>query len=339
MSTTYTFDIKVACLQCPLEIIYQNRIPSGLPLPEYTEAGKRIAAGSDIATWQQQGPVETGSANVTFEAPMIDLEEGFMAGENFDAIINPNTCTEACNDCCDNWGGFTYETPPNIFSPDGDGANDIWYVADPMHPYCAFGIQGFDLDIFTPNGGSPIYSSEISTTGCCFFKAPSPDNPIAHSSIFWDGTNNSGNSVSHGTYFYILEMWGCGQSVSLTGNILLVGYSSAEYDGDEESAEDQDAMIAELAQDEAESIPKERQTKVSIYPNPAEDIIYVELVTGIEGAFPLEIFSADGTLVRQLTVKSGMNVIDIQSFAPGLFLSRLSVEEEGKIFTSKFQKL
>gem|GEM_PF-3885156 len=96
---------------------------------------------------------------------------------------------------------------------------------------------------------------------------------------------------------------------------------------------------AELLQTEADNKPNEQKTRVSIYPIPAEDIIYVELTTGIEGAFPLEIFSADGTLIMQFSVRQGMNVIDIHSLSSGLYLTRLKIEKEGNIIPNKFQKL
>lgn len=64
---------------------------------------------------------------------------------------------------------------PNVFSPNGDGVNDVFYFANS-------GIEEFSLKIFN-RWGEQLFSSV------------SPE-------ISWDGRTSAGIEVSNGTYFY-----------------------------------------------------------------------------------------------------------------------------------------
>ena len=217
-SRTFTFFVKVVC--CPLTIYYENRTPGGNPLPAETVAGKSIVAGQSVDPAQTDGPVNTGSAATMFRAPFIYLEPGFTAGPGFDAAADPNSCTQECAECCRTWTGFTFDAIPNVFTPNGDGVNDVWYLPDRAHPFCAFNAQGYELEIFDRWGVRVRYDSRYSA-GCCPFEAPSPGHAIAHSSIYWDGTVNGGAPAVVETYCYIITLKSCGTKQVYQGSLQL----------------------------------------------------------------------------------------------------------------------
>lgn len=79
----------------------------------------------------------------------------------------------------------------NAFSPDGDGVNDIWVI---------------DGIIDSPNNAVHI----INRWGDEVFSVSNYDN----TSVYWDGKDMSGNDLSAGTYFYVIEYIDEGSSVS-----------------------------------------------------------------------------------------------------------------------------
>ncbi len=56
----------------------KTETPSNNPLPSETKAGHSIVAGTSVDLLQTDGPVNTGTAVVTFRAPVIDLKTGFF---------------------------------------------------------------------------------------------------------------------------------------------------------------------------------------------------------------------------------------------------------------------
>ncbi len=66
---------------------------------------------------------------------------------------------------------------PNVFTPNGDGENDLFVV--------------------NSNGIVPLDISIYSRTGTLVYSARAPI-------IVWDGRNSSGSELSEGVYFYIL---------------------------------------------------------------------------------------------------------------------------------------
>ena len=67
---------------------------------------------------------------------------------------------------------------PNVFTPNGDGENDLFVV--------------------NSNGIIPLDISIYSRTGTLVYSARAPI-------IVWDGRNSSGSELSEGVYFYILK--------------------------------------------------------------------------------------------------------------------------------------
>jgi gliding motility-associated-like protein len=100
---------------------------------------------------------------------------------------NPNVFPELCD------GSITV---PNIFTPNGDGSNDIFFIKGPT-------IQEMKCQVMN-RWGQIIYEWDTPQGG-------------------WDGTSVSGTPYSAGTYFYILEATKLnGENVIMTGHFQLV---------------------------------------------------------------------------------------------------------------------
>lgn len=86
---------------------------------------------------------------------------------------------------------------PNIFTPDGNGVNDFWEVVDSNQTIAT-------LQIFN-RWGTPVFKYE------------------GNGSIIWDGKYN-GNTVSTGTYFYVLRYRNTGNKEEFENGIITVVY-------------------------------------------------------------------------------------------------------------------
>lgn len=71
-----------------------------------------------------------------------------------------------------------YITIPNVFTPDNDGINDVFYIN-------SAGLKEFQLDVYN-RWGTLLFSS-------------------SDSKVKWDGRTNAGVELSDGTYFFILK--------------------------------------------------------------------------------------------------------------------------------------
>jgi gliding motility-associated-like protein len=85
---------------------------------------------------------------------------------------------------------------PNVFSPNGDGTNDAFYIPNS-------GLKEYKIEIFD-RWGVKIFESE----------APA---------IHWDGHSTSGGMCTDGTYYYILHAITDTRDYSTTGFITLIG--------------------------------------------------------------------------------------------------------------------
>lgn len=339
------FDIKVVCDFCPISVFYENRTPGGLPLPALTEAGWRIVAGTDVDPNQTNGPVETGTANVEFRAAEIFLEPGFVAGPNFLAIPDPESCLDDCEACCDNWGGFTVDTYDpdgdgnyelnNWFEPDGDGTyNDFWQVHDADHPYCAYGATAYELTIIpaASSWGNPVYYIHEQPGGCCPFESRAPNHQIPHSSIYWDGTINAGNWNCYGCmvtldayYAYILHLYGCNGELTFTGLIYVdsdaVGGMAFEP-GDEEAETGREQGLPAQATAVAEQVTTTR-SPLALAPNPSSDEVRLTCSDGIE---QVEVFD----VLRNLVWAGALNNrtvwdLNVQDWSSGTYVFRATL--------------
>lgn len=344
LGNDFIYTIIVICDQCPLCVYYEDRGPgsAGIDLPPETKAGQCIVAGfTEI--------VATGTANVLFQAGDYILEGPFFsAGPGYQAIIEPTTCVTDCEDCCADWGGFTYDeipNPPIICTIDTDPTNDLWQVTDVYHPFCAYGATGFTLEIEDAIGAN-IYS-QSSFGGCCSLESPAPENQIPNASIWWNGAydyQNDGTPIYeiNATYFYILTFYGCeGQTLVKSGFISVNPtflhtpiydtkpieiYTLIGRGGLNEYIEEINNFL--LGQQELSEL-------ISVYPNPASEILFINGTNDVTFT-EVQMFDQLGNMLSLRGHLSENASIDIKELSSGTYY--VKVYSAGIPVVKKFVK-
>ncbi len=347
--------VHVLCPNCPLGIAYENRTPGNNPLPAETRMGEWITAGLTQ-------PVNTGEAEVLFQAgERIEVGPYFTAGPGYTQEIVP-TCVdeEDCASCCDDWAGFTYNSPlSQAFTPNGDNCNDVWYVQDTQNP-CAFNAMGFRLEI-RDNDHQKVYEVERHHEYCCPFTAPEGNPPPCptsvpqqYSSIFWPGISNQsglpnfGNNcyVIDGVYFYVLELYsGCGHTQALTGFIHVINspgpsectqqYMVAPTDGTMEAIPDREWTSEPVPVSDSGT---SRQTLLIGYA-PEYETAHVRLNTEgqQERIIRVEVFAMDGRLIAVEYGCIDNCSVDLVGLSSGVYTIR-AITDAGIIKTHKIVK-
>ena len=313
LAQTFPFKVVVNCLNCELCVNYENNTPtSGFTLPTETKAGRCITAGL-------VAPVMPSNDYTLFQAgQFIELGSFFEATEDFEAIIDPGTCVDDCNDCCTNWDGFTYdELQQNYMNfNDGDPATDRWSFTDTEHPFCAYGITGFELYIDSrwqnpTNPKGDIAEIISSSSHCCNYESIGPGNEGAISSISWDGytTNIWGNQVhpSDGVYYWILKLIGCnGQEEVLSGFFHIGGPTPS---------------IAPISTPDLHSNQVNSKTAptndFSIYPNPATNVVKIG-GTNYEQPVSIKVINGQGALVFDQDISKTLS-FDVSELPAGIY--------------------
>ena len=315
LPSDHTFHIQVICDHCPKCINYNEvSTPGNNPLPPETKAGRCIVAG-------YTAPVETGNADVLFQAGQyIQLGSKFSAGTGFQANIDETTCIDDCEDCCDDFSGFTHDYIPNVFTPNGDGINDYWYVPDIDNPYCAFNAQGYELDI-TNDYGQTVRSDAHFADDCCSYAAPSPSNNLLVSSIYWDGNKPNGNPVNECEYyFYVLTLYGCNYEETYHGNIFLVRTSCNGMITNPNGETPRDALSQEHFENLDLDQIQELEERITLFPNPANESLTIQ---GIPMPVMVNILDTKGkTLLHE---ESSMGQIDLLNLASGVYFVQIYI--------------
>lgn len=191
-SEIYTFTIIVICRYCEIGIEYANRYPNNNPVPPLTEMAQYIIAGVS-------GEVVIGEPTVFRAGEYILYGGDWDSGDDFEDFIEPVCDDQVCDECCEGNPPITFTTIPNVFTPNGDGINDVWYVPDFANPFCAFNAQRFELQIFN-RWDQLAYSLSANHNNCCPFTSPSHADAGGYSSIYWDGSLNNGGFVDDTHY-------------------------------------------------------------------------------------------------------------------------------------------
>ncbi len=117
------------------------------------------------------------ATNITYDHYLENQLAGCYAVSAIDSVGNESLLSNLfCVDNCPN-----YELP-NAFTPNGDGANDL-YTPFPGWRF----IQSIDMQIFNRWGN-------------LVFQTTDPN-------INWNGTNEKGNELSEGTYFFVCKVY------------------------------------------------------------------------------------------------------------------------------------
>lgn len=329
---SFTYRIIVFCDQCPTCVSFENRIPSNSPLPPETKVGVCIEAGISQ-------PVQTGNANVLFQAgASITLGEFFQAGPGFEALIEPTTCVADCEDCCEDWAGFTFNTVQTFMTHDENGEYyDVFQITDVDHPFCAFGAQGFEFNIYKQCcDDTPDFTLTSFSNSCCPFESPAPENPIPHSSIWWDGyfTTNFGTSyrADDDEYNWTLKLYGCGgQSTEYQGIFYILGVwpGIAPSTSNLDNVEENDRNLESISE------VSELQNGINLIPNPTRD--YIEIVGINSDSLNLFKVHDDKGLEVLSNCKFKNNKLDVSPLSPGTYFVSFMLEDYKVV--KKFIKL
>lgn len=306
-TSIFKFRIIVVCDQCPVCISYEDRTPGGTPLPPETRSGRCIQAGFSQ-------PVSTGTADVLFQAGAEILEGPyFEAGPGYEAIIDPTTCVTDCEDCCTDWGGFTYDEFPNpiiLNFDDNDPTNDIFQLTDINHPFCAYGAHSYHFEILRSNASDDPLNAMTGVEGtmCCVFESPAPENPIPHASIWWDGYyTTAGGDYVHAepqAYTYMIELYGCnGAYLIMHGPLYIHTVLNLSADSTVEEITQQEFVNPSFTaeqQEELRAYEAERQRldkAVNLFPNPTTDFVRISGIETVEAYY--QVFDEKGVMLSR----------------------------------------
>lgn len=133
----------------------------------------------DGTTSTQQNPQHTYTGSGTYTVTLT--------------VTNASGCVDTVQTIVTTLEGILI---PNVFSPNGDGTND---------------------EFFIPNSGMKEYKIEIyDRWGVLIFETTAPE-------IHWDGRSTSGNLCTDGTYYFILHAITNTADYSTTGFLTLIG--------------------------------------------------------------------------------------------------------------------
>ena len=78
--------------------------------------------------------------------------------------------------------------------------------------------------------------------------------------------------------------------------------------------------------------------QLAIWPNPGKDLVYIQgEITGDERLVTARIFDQSGKLAKEVSLKPGINAVDIRSFKPGLYIVQIQLPK-GSIINQKLIK-
>ncbi len=315
----FVFTVNVICEVCDICVEFENRTPTTYPLPLETKAAKCIFAGFNEE-------VVVGDVNVLFQAgEYIELGPFFESGSNFEATIDQSTCLSNCDDCCEDFTGFTIDLPlTDLIVTSSSGF--IWEAFDTDNPYCAYNARAYKLMIEGENSGDLVYEKYEENQGCCGFFSKASNNPISHSTIFWDGYGNRDewdgvfyNDGDDGAFKVNLILYGCGGSEELYQTwVSVITGGNKSISGVKSSTLNSENHL-------------ERNQEITIFPNPTYDFIRIDRLNNKDYEF--EILNSLGqNMEGNYTIEE--NMINIKHFSPGYY--HIKIKTFNQIITKEF---
>ena len=182
---------------------------------------------------------------------------------------------------------------PNVFTPNGDGVNDIWEVRDADRAFGPLNAFRYELTIVNRSGTTVFSRSQTITTGTTGLRG---------GDITWNGRRN-GNLLPDGVYFYSLRLINCNRNTNFQGNVSILGGSS-------------------LTSEEI----------VSIYPNPSKDYLEISIMesndsenfSSQDGFSPYEILIHDksGNVIHSETIQTQKYRMDVSKLSSDTYYIR-----------------
>ncbi|WP_430404840.1 T9SS type A sorting domain-containing protein [Fluviicola sp.] len=338
---TFDFRIIVVCDQCLVCVEHENRTPSNNPLPPETKAGKCIRAG-----WSSV--VSTGDANVKFIAgKTIDLGTFWDAGPGYEGIIDPTTCVTDCEDCCVDWEGFHFDEHAYysyMNHSNNDPTDDYFEITDITHPFCAYGAKFFEMHFMDTDNQTnyhSVYGGSI--TDCCELQSTAPENPIPHSSIFWNGTVEAATGgwadAPNQVYSVQLILHGCNGETEEHYFMLSKNFYEGIVQNDSDSLSQIDNNTTPKDSQETPTTNSNNLDNLSnileIYPNPATNMLYIR---GSKTETTIQLYDEKGRVLtkrEKVALNQGYN---LEAFSSGKYYCRI-YKEDGTYVLKNFIKL
>lgn len=343
-SSEFTFTIIILCENCPECVSYENRSSSTTPLPAETKAARCIEAGLTQT-------VDTENEDVLFQAgEFITLGPNFSAGPGYEGVIEPTTCVTDCEGCCVDWEGFTYDDiadgvhqEPNggLFDVvamdffDNDPTNDIFQLTDINNPYCAYNAYGYELKILL-GYDELLYEKTSNSANCCNYVSPSPDNPISHASIWWDGYfetlfgTKRVDELNEELIRYEITLFGCNGSQELIVGFIYVNQGAKMNTENETSTTSMNEVLQKSMEQK-----KDLENEIRLSPNPTSSKVNISGVT-ISDISNIKIYDDKGMIVQyEKDVKN--NQVNVETLEPGTYYCK--IKAKGLTITRKFVKL
>lgn len=330
---TFDFRIIVVCDHCPVCVSYENRTPGNNPLPPETKSGKCIKAGlTDF--------VSTGDEPVLFQAGVSIETENFYAGPGYQGIIEPTTCLTDCEDCCNDWSGFRYDNAyyHYINKVDNDPTNDYFEITDMDHPFCSYGARRFSLYILDSDNQQEYYHLEGGGYQCCMLQTRTPENPIPHSSIFWDGYYG-GHPAAYQYYNVVLKLYDCNDIPHEFYFSINVTFLTNQIPQNPNSMGQVGTQILNNATEETNLGSDSTEIvneNLGIFPNPATNMLYIS--GSRTETTTIQLYDEKGRVLTKREKVALNQGYSLESFSSGTYYCRI-YKEDGTYVLKQFIKL
>jgi gliding motility-associated-like protein len=206
-----SYDVSLSCTDantCSNNSVVQNAVIVGeTPVADFSiSPGNIVSPGSNVVFNAQTSTVNGINYGWYFDDPSsgnLNTSSGSNANHVYNntgnycivLVASLSNCSDTISKCIDVLSDPQI-TIPNLFTPNGDGINDLFLVS-------AEGITLFQIQFFDRWGNSVFNSKSID--------------------VSWDGKNN-GKKVSDGVYYYIVTYTDFkSQTKTLSGFVSLIG--------------------------------------------------------------------------------------------------------------------
>lgn len=213
----------------------------------------------------------------------------------------------------------------NVFTPNGDGINEVWYIGDRAKPNTsvfAYDAYSIDLDIETRGDViQVVYSKSESDKKVSGF---------ADKFVSWDGGSNPEN----GTYFTIAEFKNCYNTKIINQTVMIMGVGSVPPPPANDSQYLAESGNLSIGNNDTST----KNSDLSIFPNPASSYLNIENGSMEMENLNISISDPTGRIIMKDQFKTSAYgiQINISSLNSGLYF--ITLEQEGNIQVRKFIK-
>ncbi|MCU0445983.1 MAG: gliding motility-associated C-terminal domain-containing protein [Microscillaceae bacterium] len=207
---------------------------------------------------------------------------------------------------------ITFRIIPNVFTPNGDGINDVWRPDDYGKQTFAFNAYRYELEIVDRWGGRVLKEDETNT-------APG----FADDDIYWNGLkDNEGFELPGGVYYYSLKLYSCLEVKQYNGSISLL----RSLGGIANPIEPMNVF------DLATSSDQNSQENL-IYPNPSTGLVNIQFASNKSLVFKVEVLDNlyKPLIIKHLNSEIGKTELDLAHLPNGIYFIRLISDTETTI--------